>query len=278
MQIEDYPPQEPQSENGLRYMREMLRRGEGVNGMEIRHGEDVHQGLLLYPAQRPNGTLLAFMCGGGWTNGYKELLAFMAPSFNAAGVTFAALGYRLAPKHIFPAGWLDAASGISWLYRHARDYGVDPRRMFVGGHSAGGHYAALLGCRRDWQETLGLPPDVIRGCVCISAVFDFTPGNGMQIRPRFLGPEPLGNDLYASPLFQLRELPPPFLLAHGTEDFPHLIVQAKKMERVLRVMGADVQRVELPGQDHFSAAYTSVDDDSTWLPHALRWLSEHRDR
>jgi arylformamidase len=275
VRIEDYPPQEPQSENGLLYMREMLKRDAGIEGVEVSHGPDVYQRLLLFPSKQANGTVLAFMCGGGWTNGYKELLAFMAPHFNQAGITFAALGYRLAPKHIFPEGWQDAASGVAWLHRHVAEYGGDPQRIFVGGHSAGGHYAALLACRRDWQAPLGLPGNVIRGCLCLSAVYDFTPGNGMQIRPRFLGPEPLGNDVHASPLFQLGELPPPLLLANGTDDFPHLMTQAKKIERVLAVRGADVRRIELAGRNHFSVAYQSMDADSEWLPQALAWMSAH---
>ena len=275
MLFEDYPPQEPLSENGVIYNREMRKRGEGVEGIDIRHGEDAHQSLLLFPAAKPNGTVLAFMVGGGWTNAYKELLAFMAPAFNAAGVTFASLGYRLAPGHHFPDGWDDAAAGMAWLHRNVAGYGGDPGRLFVGGWSAGGHYASLLACRRDWQVPLGLPEEVIRGCLCISGVFDFTPGNGMGVRPRFLGPEPLGNDVHASPLFHIDRCPPPMLLAHGSDDFPHLAMQAKKMERVLQVRGADVQRIELADRTHFTAAYQCADEGSPWLAAALAWMSAH---
>jgi arylformamidase len=273
MRLEDYPPQEPLSENGVVYNREMRARGEGIDGIEVRHGDDVHQSLLLFPAAKPNGTVLAFMVGGGWTNAYKELLAFMAPAFNAAGVTFASLGYRLAPKHLFPDGWNDAAAGVAWLHKHVKEHGGDPKRLFVGGWSAGGHYASLLACRRDWQAGHGVPEDVIRGCLCLSGVFDFTPGNGMSVRPRFLGAEELGNDVHASPLFHLERLPPPMLLAHASDDFPHLSVQAKKMERVLSVRGADVQRMELADRTHFTGAYKCVDEGSPWLASALAWMA-----
>jgi len=117
---------------------------------------------------------------------------------------------------------------------------------------------------------------VIRGCLCISGVFDFTPGNGMSVRPRFLGPEALGNDVHASPLFHLNDWPPPpMLLAHGSEDFPHLILQAKKLERVLAVRGADVTRVELAGRTHFTAAYRAAEPDSKWMSTAIQWMSGH---
>ncbi|MGE0797942.1 MAG: alpha/beta hydrolase [Lautropia sp.] len=275
MRIEDYPPQEPLSENGVRYNAEMRRRSEGIEGLEFEYGGDVHQRLMLFPARKPNGTVLAFMIGGGWTNGYKELLAYMAPPLNAAGITFASLGYRMAPKHLFPAGWHDAADAVAWLHSNVARHGGDPARLFVGGWSAGGHYAALLACRRDWQASRGLPRDVIRGCLCISGIFDFTPGNGMSVRPRFLGPEADGNDVHASPLFHLGTLPPPMLLAHGDNDFPHLAIQARKFERVVSVLGGDIERVELPDRTHFSAAWAAVDDGSRWLATAADWLARH---
>ena len=126
----------------------------------------------------PNGTLLAFMHGGGWTNGYKEWMAFMAPAFTAAGVSFATIGYRLAPAHVFPAGMDDVIAAVASLHQNAAEFGCDPSRIFLGGHSAGGHYAALLAVRRDWQAKAGLPRDVIRGCLPISGVYDF----GVPIR------------------------------------------------------------------------------------------------
>jgi len=275
VRIEDYPPQEPLSENGVLYTREMVRRSAGIEGIEVRHGSDVHQSLLVFPAERPNGTVLAFMFGGGWTNGYKELFSFLAPPLNAAGITFVSLGYRLAPKNLFPAGWNDAADGVAWIYKSIARHGGDPKRIFVGGWSAGGHYAALLACRNDWQAARDLPPRVIRGCLCITGVFDFTPGNGMSVRPRFLGPEEQGNDVHASPLLHLDRLPPPMLLAHGSDDFPHLVMQARKMERILKVRGADVERIELPDRTHFSAAFRAGEPGSVWLDRAIAWMGTH---
>jgi acetyl esterase/lipase len=57
----------------------------------------------------PLGPLFIFIHGGGWTGGYKKTMAFMAPEFCRQGITFASLGYRLAPDHVFPVGLEDCA-------------------------------------------------------------------------------------------------------------------------------------------------------------------------
>ena len=239
MRTEDYPPQEPLSELGKRYQDEVMRRGGGIAGEEHAYGPDPYQGAILYRPDQPDGRILAFFHGGGWTSGYKEWMGFMAPAFTAAGVLFAAIGYRLAPQHIFPTGLEDCARALAWLWRECAG-----RPFFVGGHSSGGHYASLLAVTFDWQGGLGLPEDAISGCMPISGVYDFTAGSGLTLRPRFLGPGE--TERAASPLHRIGARPRPFLLAHGERDFPHLIRQAEAMEAALRGAGGDVTRIGWP--------------------------------
>ncbi|MEX2201293.1 MAG: alpha/beta hydrolase [Dongiaceae bacterium] len=273
MRPDEYPPQEPFSENAQRYHDEVMRRGEGVVGEELSYGDDPYQSILICPAADPDGSLLAFMHGGGWTNGYKEWMAFMAPAFNENGVGFASIGYRLAPQHLYPLGLENCAGALAAVYENAGEYGIDSRRLFLGGHSAGGHYASLLAVRRDWQAGYDLPADIVRGCLPISGVYDFGPDSGLAQRPRFLGPA--DNDLPASPLFNIEGEPPPFFLAHGDCDFPHLIRQAAAMEEALRARGGDATRLVLAGRDHFSASYAGGEPDGPWVNPALVWIKSH---
>lgn len=271
MRIDEYPPQEPSSDNARSYSDEVMRRGAGLDRIERLYAADPYQGLAVFRTAAPNGTLLAFLHGGGWTNGYKEWMAFMAPAFTAAGVTFATIGYRLAPGHLFPAGVNDVIAALAWLHAHAADFGCDPARIFLGGHSAGGHYAALVAVRRDWQAGVELPRDVIRGCLPISGVYDFGPQSGLTARPRFLGDA--GNETAASPIDHIQDPPPPFLLAHGDRDFPHLMRQAERMEAALRTAGGDVERLVLEGRNHFTASYAGGEADGPWVPRALAWMT-----
>ncbi len=273
MRPEKYPPQEPLSDVGAAYHVEAMDLGDDVDFHEEYFGDDPYQGIALFRPERPNGDVLAFLHGGGWTNGYKEWMGFMAGAFTAAGVLFASVGYRLAPRHVFPSGLEDCTRAIAWLHEHIAEFGGNNERIFVGGHSAGGHYAALAAVRRDWQAALNLPDNAIRGCLPISGVYDFTEGCGLADRPRFLGAG--GNEIAASPLHNIDGSPPPFLIAHGDGDFPHLIAQAEAMEAALAGAGGDVERMALEGRDHFTASFAGGEAGGPWVPGALHWMTSH---
>ena len=277
MRIEDYPPQEPLSENGVRYTQRFTTLSAPVAFEERSYGSgSPSQGVAIVRSPRPNGTIFAWMHGGGWTNGYKELMLFMAPPLVAQGVTFVSIGYRLAPGHLYPACFEDAVSAVALIHGAAAELGADPRRLFVAGWSAGGHLASLLATRSDWQEGVGLPSDVIRGCVTMTGIFDFTAGNGMAVRPRFLGPPEQAREFAASPLFFASPQTPPTLLTHGGErDFPHLVTQAAKMEQVLRGRGADVTRAGFAEFDHFTLPESAGDPDGAWVRTVASWLAAH---
>ena len=236
-----------------------MRLGSDVAGIEKVYGSDPYQGLVVVRAAVPTGDVLIAIHGGGWTNGYKEWMLFMAPALTERGVTFVSLGYRLAPQHLFPKCFQDVADGIAAVHRDVSEWGGDPARIFVGGHSAGGHLAALAAVRDDWPASLRLSPDVIRGALPISGSYYFGEGSGFAMRPRFLGPPDAEIDRLVSPMSFVRSGLPPFLLAHGDSDFPHLSRQAREFETALLKTGNKVRRLELPGCDHLGASYCSGD-------------------
>jgi acetyl esterase/lipase len=277
VRLEDYPPQEPLSAAGQTYAGECLRRGAGLEYEEAGYGADPYQSLSIFPAARPDGRVLLFWHGGGWTSGYKEWMHFNAPPFNARGVTFVAAGYRLAPKHVFPVAFEDCMRAVAWVCSHVAQYGGDPAKLFIGGHSAGAHYAALLAARRDWQARLDLPSDVVKGAIPVSGTYWFDEGSGLSMRPRFLGPEGPDNrnEQEASPIRNLQAPLPPFLLFHGGDDFPHLSRQAEAFEAALRAAGGAVERVVLPGRNHFSAHYACGEAQGPMVPVALDFMRRH---
>ncbi|MEQ8442673.1 MAG: alpha/beta hydrolase [Alphaproteobacteria bacterium] len=276
MRPEDYPPQEPFSGIGAVYHDEVLRFSEGVEGFDVPIGDDPYQSLAVYPATTPNGDVLCLIHGGGWTNGYKEWMAFMAPALNARGITAVSFGYRLAPANVHPAQFEDCAAAVAWVYRNIARHGGNPDRIFVGGHSAGGHLSSLLALRTDWQAPLDLPDDIVTGALPISGTYLFGEGSGLSMRPRFLGDEALGNEGPASPMSHLRSGAPPFLVAYGSQDFPHLIEQARQFSQKLTNLGVSVSEIVLEGCDHLGASYASGEMDGLWINSVEAFLAESR--
>jgi arylformamidase len=260
MKLADYPPQEPLSEAGAAYGAECWKRSTGLAYEEIPYGADLYQRLAIFQPARPDGRVFLFWHGGGWTSGYKEWMGFMASGFIASGVTFISAGYRLAPQHIFPAGLEDCRNALTWVKKEISD------TIFIGGHSAGGHYAALIAANQGGN--------LVRGCLPISGVYEFGESSGLSARPRFLGQDP-AVDRLASPYFQLRPRLAPFLLAFGGKDFPHLIRQAKRFAAAVRNAGGCAVELELAERTHFTASYAGGEPNGPWVPAALEFMAKH---
>jgi acetyl esterase/lipase len=264
-QLGSYPAQEPFSDVTRAYHDKVMERGRNVSGGEvIAYGSNPYQRVLFYPAARSDEAVLAFIHGGGWTNGYKEWMSFMAPAFAQAGISFASIGYRLAPQFVFPAGVNDCADAVLAIRKRAPG-----SALFIGGHSAGGHYAAWLAVRSDWWKERSLTANPIRGCLPISGVYVFGDGSGLSMRPRFLGSGSTEDE--ASPINRISGRTP-FLIAFGQRDFPHLIPQAHAMAKALAQAGNQVEELELPGCNHFEASYQAGDPDDLWFRAATAFI------
>lgn len=273
LRLTDYPPQIPRPQASMDFQARAWELSEPVEGIDIAWGDDVYQRIALYPAENPNGTVFAFIHGGRWTSGYKETMGFVAPTFTKAGITFASLGHRLAPNH-YAEGFHDVSNGIACLAKVAGEHGGDASKIFVGGHSSGGHYAAQLALTGDWQSGLGLPGDAIKGCLPVSGVYDVSQEGGMGDWPPPCLKE--GQDGRAeSPIHRIDGTPPPFLVGWGSDDYPFLIPQAKALAEALKAAGGDVETIELAGKTHFSVLIDGADEGGEWSEKALGWLKAH---
>ena len=106
-------------------------------------------------------------------------------------------------------------------------------------------------------------------------VFEFRSGSGMKVRPRFLGPAESGAEVPASPIANIARTPP-FFMAWGSEDFPHLRTQAETMAGALEAAGGSVETMVLEGCDHFHANYEAGNPDGPWPERAAAWMAEQR--
>ena len=221
--------------------------------------------------------IMVFFHGGAWRHGYKEWQGFMAPPLVTLPAIFVSANYRLAPAAKMPTLFADCCDAVAWVWRNAERLGGDPNRIFVAGHSAGGHLAALLTLRGDALAARGLPAGCIKGCLPISAVFDLrrqSPGSSSLpdgLLNIVLEPECSG-EAY-SPMSHASNATTRFFVTYGSRDEPFSIQQSRAFVQLLRSRGGTVEEHVAPDSSHFDTNLLCADERSVWVSTARRWLA-----
>ncbi|MCW5548558.1 MAG: alpha/beta hydrolase [Opitutaceae bacterium] len=221
---------------------------------------DYAPGLALdfYPVRRTDGRpspCVVMVHGGGWDAGDRAQLAVFNRRLARMGYAVAAISYRLAPKHPWPAQREDTLAAVAWLKARAADLGIDPTRLVLAGRSAGGQIATAVGY-------LGDP--AVRGVMALYAPHDMRFAwsvsreddalNSLKLMRQFLGGPPEGRDeIYDSASGQALVRPgrtPPTLLVHGTIDTLVWVRHSRRLAARLDEAGVPHFLLELPWATH----------------------------
>jgi acetyl esterase/lipase len=203
--------------------------------------------------------LVVFIHGGFWTlsdDDYGIGPAF-ADAMIPSGVAVALVRYRLAPANPHPAAAKDVAAAVAHLIQSADKYGYDPKRIYLAGHSAGAHLAALTALDGSYLGAHRVSPQILAGVIAFSGIYDLrraAEGAGQQklaVHQAFSDqPDRLAG---ASPLTHARSEAPPFFILGAENDFPGFLVDAKRFADSLRQAGhKQVEQHVIPDHDHFS--------------------------
>ena len=209
--------------------------------MDVPYGDDYWQKVDFYlPKKQPTDDLpvMCFIHGGAFRNGFKEWMGFMAPPLVELPAVFVSFSYRLAPKTRFPEIMNDCFDALSLVYQRVGQHGGDRDRIFVGGHSAGGHLAALLALRQDQSEARGMPRDVVKGCLPVSGLFDLrlqhaVPGGVLErIHGELFNDASIEADV--SPLTLVAGNQTPFFVTWGENDLEEIVSTSASFVAALR--------------------------------------------
>jgi len=175
------------------------------------------QPLDIYPARDASGPapVVLFFYGGTWRDGHREYYRFVGESLSRHGVLVLVPDYRKAPADPFPAFMEDAAMAAAWAKQHVAEYGGDPSRIHLMGHSAGAHMVALLATDPRYLAQQQLQPRDFASVIGLSGPYDFLPITERKVRrvfpDRARWPE-------TQPVNFVDGDEPPFLLLHGASD------------------------------------------------------------
>jgi len=207
--------------------------------IDVRYGAGARQRLDVFPCGVAGAPTLVFIHGGYWQQNDKEPFAFIGEGLLPAGFNLAVIEYTLAPAARMDAIVAEIRAAVAWVIDHAKELGGDPARVFVSGHSAGGHLTAMA-----------MADARVAGGLAISGIFDLEP-----IRLNYLN-EKLGLDAAEaqrnSPMLHLPSRAAPLAVTVGLGELPELIRQSEEFAAAWQKHGLPGRYVPIAGHDHFS--------------------------
>jgi acetyl esterase/lipase len=218
-----------------------------------RHRLDVYS-----PSKKMSGKgypVVLYMHGGSWDSGSKNLYFFIGRRLARQGVVAVLINYRLAPKFQVPQMADDCARALAWTTQHIQEYGGDPARIYVMGHSAGGGLAALLATDDALLVRYGLLQNPVCGAILNDAagldMFHFLssrdPGDTQYLDA--FGRDPAGWKA-VSAIYKVRPGLPPFLIFQGGRTYPSISVSTTRFRQRLTETGQAPKFLLIPKKKH----------------------------
>jgi acetyl esterase/lipase len=222
---------------------------EGAPGDANKHKLDLYR-----PKDGRNFPVLIFIHGGSWRSGDRSNYPALGNRFAREGIGVVVSSYRLMPGAPHPAQVEDATAAVDWVVKNIAQHGGDPSRIYLSGHSAGGHMAAFVGLDpRFWPS--------LKGVLALSGVYDVSMIAGFQ-----------SGGVDGSPMHRIARGAPPFLITYCQNDYPSLPAQARNFHAALKEAGNAAQLVYVPNKNHISEIVDIWQDTDPTALAVLRFI------
>ena len=219
------------------------------------YGDAPIEGLDIYLTKRPNAPINIFIHGGAWRQEVAKSYAFPAELFVHAGVHYVVPDFAWVQDvggSLIPIAE-QVRRAVAWVHRNAKSFGGDPSRIYVSGHSSGGHLAGVI-LTTDWPKDFNLPVDTIKGGLFCSGMFDLKPVR-LSARSKYVTfTDEMEQAL--SPQRHLDKLTAPVLVAYGTLESPEFQRQSRDFAAAVKAAGKSVQLLVGEGYNHFEIIET----------------------
>jgi arylformamidase len=221
----------------------------------LRYGTPAIEGLDLFRTKAPNAPVVVYIHGGAWRRGVSADNHTPAEMFVHAGAHYLAADFSNIDDHngdLLPM--VDQVRrSIAWTWKNAREFGGDPKKLYVIGHSSGAHLTSCV-ITTDWSKDYGVPDDIIAGSLTCSGMYDLTPVR-LSKRSEYVR----FTDETVEKLSAMRRLDRinmPLVVGYGTEETPEFQRQAREFAAALKAAGKPHELVVGVGYNHFEICET----------------------
>jgi arylformamidase len=235
--------------------------------LDRRYSDMPAETIDLFPARKGDGTCMMFIHGGYWRSLDKQDFSFLAPAWVDAGVSLAVVNYDLCPKVTIEEIVRQMLRASRWLWLNAEQYGMDQDRLYVSGHSAGGHLAAMLMCALWPVFDPRLPKDLWKGGLAISGLYDLR----LLLHVDFLQQDLRLSEpsaLRLSPAFMPQATRAPVMSCVGGDESSEF----QRQNALLGERWRGVEDIGMRGTNHFSVVDGLADPSSELFAGARRLM------
>ena len=221
----------------------------------VAYGPTEIERLDIYKTKVPNAPIRVFLHGGAWRGGSAKDSAYPAEMFVTAGAHYIAVDFIAVEKA--DGNLMTMADqvrrAVAWVYKNAASFGGDPNRVYVSGHSSGGHLAGVV-MVTDWKKDFALPPDVVKGGLLMSGMYDLKPVRLSKRSAYVKFTDEMEQAL--STQRHLDKLNAPIIVSHGTLESPEFQRQARDFVAAVKAAGKPVELIVGEGYNHFEMPET----------------------
>ena len=215
--------------------------------IDVAYGPGEDETLDLFPAAAPGSPVVVYMHGGAWTRSDKSNESFMAEAFVAAGAAFVAVNFGLCPKVTLDEMIRQAREAVAWSCENAQDFNADPGRLYIAGHSSGGHVGGMMAVT-DWTAH-NLPRTLVKGALLCSGMYDLAPVR-LSARNDYLHLDEAAEARNSA----MRHIPAdgcPLIVGYGGGEQTEFRRQSRAFAAAWRDAGLEVEEFDMPGVNHF---------------------------
>lgn len=192
--------------------------------------------------------VIVFLYGGGWYSGARDDYGFAGRAFAKKGFIVVIPDYRIVPEGHWPDFLQDSAAAVAWTEKHIADYGGEPGRIALSGHSAGAYNAVMLALDPQWMKAAGSDASVIRGVAALSGPYDFVPfEKGGRADVAMGDIRPIEK---TQPISFVRADAPPLWLGHGTADTVVRVRNSQNLTAAMHKVGGTATLRTYDGLSH----------------------------
>lgn len=208
-----------------------------------------HTADIYRPSAAAPSPVVVFLYGGGWRSGAKDGFAYLGAAFARRGFVTVIPEYRHFPAASLSEILTDNAAAVSWTLAHAGEFGGDPRRVVLVGHSSGAWAAAMLGLDPAWLGRAGTSPDALAGIVGLAGPYEVSALTDPRDLQVFAGSDPA-----LQPVQHAAGPHPALFLLTGADDLDVKPAGTAALARRLREAGDPPQVQVYPGLGHVQIA------------------------